>query len=185
MANKTNQRDHWILDTEYSNYNDESKEKQIVLDSINSIVFKNKELKELKKEKTNYIDFDEDYVIDKIPKINFKQISAYKNYISRSQNWIGHVLKVDNDSFFAKLEDKNEPTTYETASFDIEEVSTGDLDLLKVGASFYWSVGYANQNGQVIKQSLVRFKRAVNIIEEEFEEIAGKVDDLYNDLNWD
>lgn len=184
MTNKTIQKDHWILDTEYSNINEESKEKQIVIDSINSLISKNTEYIYLENKQTNYIEFKEIYLIDKIPKISNRQISAYKNYMSKSQNWIGYVLKINEDSFFAKLEDKNEPTTYETASFDLEDVSTGDLELLKVGASFYWSVGYANQNGQVIKQSLVRFKRAINITTEEFDEISDKVNNFCKDLNW-
>jgi len=185
MTYISNQIDHWILDTEYTNPNDESKEKRIVLDSINSLVEKNKELKYSEKGNTKFIDSDEEHFIDKIPNINLRKTPFYKNYISKAQNWIGYVLSIDEDSFYAKLEDKNEPTTTETASFDKEEVSNGDLDLLKVGASFYWSVGYANQNGQVTKQSLIRFKRAINITEEEFEEIAEKADKLHDDLNWD
>lgn len=62
------------------------------------------------------------------------------------------------NSFEAKLVDKNDDSTFEIAEFDFDEISNGDLKLLKVGAIFYWSVGYASQNGQITKQSLLRFK---------------------------
>lgn len=184
MQNITNIKDNWILDFEYSGAVENAKDIQIMLDSIKNLVDKNLELREDLKD-TDVFNFDENQDINYVPKINLNPHPDYKNYISKSQNWIGHVLSVNGDSFFAKLEDKNNPTTYETATFEIDEVSNGDLKLLKVGALFYWSVGYANQSGQVLKQSLLRFKRAVNITDDEFEEIAGKVDELYNDLNWD
>lgn len=85
----------------------------------------------------------------------------------------------------AKLEDKYDPTTYEIAEFEVAEVSEDDISLLKLGAIFYWFVGYVNQDGQVFKQSLVRFKRIVDFTESEIDFIADEANELNNTLIWD
>lgn len=179
-------KDNSLLDIDYySNHTERSRETKILLDAIyGKIGLLYNDYKDAKIEESN-ISFENDRIIGETPKFNDVQIPRFKNYISKSQNWICYVLELSHDSFFAKLEDLNNPNTYETAHFDIDEVSKEDLELLKVGAIFYWSVGYANQNGQVIKQSLIRFKRAVEITEYEFDEIADETKEIIKDLNWD
>lgn len=116
----------------------------------------------------------------------FKKIRPRSiDYISKSQNWIGHIIEFSDDGFTAKLLDKNDPTTYEMAEFDIADVSKGDIDLLKLGAIFYWSIGYANQNGQIIKQSLLRFKRSIDFTIDEVDRIADRANELNKAINWD
>ncbi len=184
MSVATNLIDNWIIDTDFSRHEVYTKDKEILLSSILTMIDINKELNETELEVTDF-NFEQNDMIGGIPNLISNKYPIYKNYISKSQNWIGYVLDINEESFFAKLDDKNNPTTYETAYFEIAEVSKDDFELLKKGAIFYWSVGYANLNGQISKQSFIRFKRSVKITEDEFEEIASKVDDIYNELDWD
>lgn len=182
MGIETNIKDHWVLDSEYSDKRESSYENQIVLDTINSII---SERKNALLESNSSLNNELKTTSFVLPNIFTKPFPKYKNYISRSQNWVGYVTKISKNKFTAKLIDKNKPTTYEVAQFEKEEVSDGDLNLLKVGAIFYWSVGFANQNGQSIKQSLIRFKRSVSITEEEFDKIIDDAQNLYNSIDWD
>lgn len=183
MGTNTVIKDHWILDREYSDDAIQNYENQVILDTINSKI----------SERTNALIESNTLFDDKIEKDSFyvpniftKSYPKYKNYISKSQKWIGHVTEISNDEFTAKLVDKNDTSsTYEIAQFDIDEVSKGDIDLLKVGALFYWSVGYANQNGQIIKQSLIRFKRVADISIEDFDGIIDNARELSNSIIWD
>jgi len=132
----------------------------------------------------NYNDDDNDFY--SVSKVITSSRSKYTNSISNSQNWIGYITEITDDDFTAILEDKNNPTTNETAKFDIMDVSTGDIEMLKLGALFYWSVGYANIDGQVMKQSLIRFKRSIEILDSnEFDIIVDHAKHLKENINWD
>lgn len=107
------------------------------------------------------------------------------NYICQSLNWTGYVIDIREDSFTAKLIDNSENSTYEIADFDIKDISESDLSLLTIGATFYWSIGYANQYGQVIKQSFVRFKRSISLGVQEFDSIIDNVKTLKEKISWE
>ena len=183
MNYETDLKDNWILDIEHSNKSSNSFQTQMVLDAINSQIDENKKV---------FDNIATDFRVEfgnhlfKIPSnIIKKPSSKYRSYIYNSQKWIGQVIELSEKSFTAKLEDKIDPTTYEIAQFEIEEVSEDDFDLLKLGALFYWFVGYANQEGRVFKQSLVRFKRDVELTESEFDYIIDRANELNDILNWD
>lgn len=125
---------------------------------------------------------------------SFKLIKPYRektnvkikqDYICNSQDWTGYVMSIEDETFDAKLIDNNDQTTYEIAQFDINEVSKSDLEYLKEGAVFYWSVGFANKNGQIIKQSFLRFKRSIEITLDEFDSIVDKAKELENSIIWE
>lgn len=121
-------------------------------------------------------------------KVDFLSLKKKENdldYICQSTKWIGYVIEIRDNSFTAKLTDVDNDTTYEIADFDKSDVSECDLNLLELGATFYWSVGYANQYGQIIKQSLIRFKRSINIEESEFDSIIDKAKELENEIVWE
>jgi hypothetical protein len=182
MNSYSNLKDNWILEAEHSDKVNTSEIEKILMDSINSQINENKEL--LNDNETNYrIELNKLNILT--PQISKKPYPKYKNYISKSQNWIGYVISIDKETFSAKLEDINNPTTYEIAEFELNDISPGDLNLLKLGAIFYWSVGFGNQNGQHIKQSFIRFKRAALIHEEEFDKLMDEADNIYKNLTWD
>lgn len=79
------------------------------------------------------------------------------------QMWEGRVLYVDNNNqeFSAIITDKTNPAMAdEKVSLSIEEISPNDLSLLKEGAVFYWSIGYADYPGRPrTRESRIRFRR--------------------------
>jgi hypothetical protein len=183
MDVQTDIKDNWIIDIDYSNKSPESVQTQIALGAISTQIGESKNLIEYK-----YTNFNNkfDNILFNLPEnIISKPKERYRNYIYNSQKWIGHVIELSEASFIAKLEDKYDPTTYEIAEFEVEDVSEDDLGLLKLGAVFYWFVGYVNQDGRVFKQSLVRFKRVVDFTESEIDFIADEANELNDSLIWD
>lgn len=59
------------------------------------------------------------------------------------QDWEGVVETIGNENFTARLRDltNNEPYPSEAAELPIEDISVDDLELLRVGAVFYLTVG--------------------------------------------
>lgn len=182
MESTTIIKDNWILDREHSNKGRSLPGSKLLLDALASKIVERKnffdKLKTELEESENEISFN-------IPDFLKIPTPYYKNYIFRSQNWIGYILKIYPDEFVAKLEDNNDPSTYEIARFEKFEVSKGDLDLLKVGAVFYWSVGYAVENGQVEKKSFLRFRRSADMSISEFDKIIDKAANLNDEIQWE
>jgi len=87
--------------------------------------------------------------------------SKINSFFSKTQRWVGHVSEINGDIFIAKLEDLTNSGTYEFGEFEMTEISPEDKKLVQIGAAFYWSVGYSNHNGQVRKESIIRFQRTV------------------------
>lgn len=117
----------------------------------------------------------------------YKQpISEDVNYFKHTQNWVGHIIGINAKGFVARLEDLNNPGTFEVADFDLEEVSQEDQKLISEGSIFYWSVGFAvRSGGQVIKESLLRFQRLPPWNVEEFDRIADSSSKLRGRLKWE
>jgi hypothetical protein len=189
MEVNTQLNDNWVLNSENSDKQYESPAEKLVIDSITSKIIESQKFFNKNKYTNNKpieLNFGEPIELDfNVPPVPKKTIVRYRNYISKSQNWIGHVIELNDDFFTAKLEDLNNGGTNELAEFDIEDVSFGDRGLLKQGAVFYWSVGFANENGQHKKESFIRFKRAVKYEEVDFDNLMDEADDIYNDLNWE
>jgi len=106
-----------------------------------------------------------------------------QKYFSKTQKWVGYILGVNGDTITARLNDLNNPNTYEIADFEIRDVPYEDRELISLGAGFYWSVGYVNDNGQIEKKSLIRFKRTIAWDETDVDRIKTNADNLYNKLN--
>jgi hypothetical protein len=73
-----------------------------------------------------------------------------------SQKWEGYVIKINNNSFTARLTDLMSGSSGEKAEFPLEKVSKDDLKLVVPGAIFYWFIGH-KENG--IYTSILRFRR--------------------------
>lgn len=96
----------------------------------------------------------------------------------------GIVTTITDDIFEARLYEK-EDEEYEIAEFDITDVDPDDMDLFEVGAVFYWTFGHYKIDGQVKKQSEIRFQRIAPILPDEFDEIVDMASDLNNTIIWD
>lgn len=119
--------------------------------------------------RSNSIDKDFDAHIDNEDRQNFDLSSINQhynhfrdtqNYSRKTQRWQGYILELNSDRFVAKLEDLTKPGgTYEILEFDLSDVSPDDLPLVQIGSIFYWSIGSVMTNGQLKRQSILRFKR--------------------------
>lgn len=107
------------------------------------------------------------------------------HYSKKTQRWIGHVTKIEKDKFFSRLDDLTSPGTYETGEFEISEVSPEDKKLLDRGAIFYWSIGETMSNGQLKKESIIRFKRSSPLTTDEVDAIEDKAEKRHKNLIWD
>jgi hypothetical protein len=177
----TQQRDHWILDRSYSDMKEFPYDYKLFIEALQSKIQEG-----LAQNCEVYI--PEECIIESFD-FNLRSFLSlqrpdFKNNICNSQDWIGYVIKIGGDGFEAKLIDKNQPGTYENASFDFKEISNEDKELIKIGAIFYWSVGYADINGQITKISLVRFKRSIEFSESEFDGIMDRADELSKKIRW-
>lgn len=107
-----------------------------------------------------------------------------KNYVSEYESWIGHIVSLDEKKFNAKLFNNLDEDTYEIAEFEIKEVSKEDLEFLKVGAIFYWSVGREFENGQISKKTYLRFRRSIPLESVEFDIIYDESNNLLESFEW-
>ncbi|MGB9498208.1 MAG: hypothetical protein ACKVE4_00335 [Dissulfuribacterales bacterium] len=74
--------------------------------------------------------------------------------------WRGVVLKIYEDCFLCRLVDQNGNSPDEEAEILLSEISDEDLQLIDIGAVFYWSIGYQiNPSGTRIRSSIIRFRR--------------------------
>ena len=83
-----------------------------------------------------------------------------QEYFNVKQKWEGYVLEVGQDTFRARLV----PIVGEDADLEAEiylaDVEEPDQVLVKPGAVFYWSIGYAiRPSGNRYQASFIRFRR--------------------------
>lgn len=117
-----------------------------------------------------------------------KQFYGFKNsnyYSKKMQRWIGHVTKVDDSKFYSSLDDLTNPGTHEIAEFDISDVSPEDTKLLQKGAIFYWSIGDTMSNGQLKKESIIRFKRSSQWSSIDIDSIEDRAERIVQNISWD
>ena len=77
------------------------------------------------------------------------------------QKWEGIVTEIGEDYFIARIIDLIKDAPEESASFPFSEISSEeDKELLKIGAVFYWNIGYYERaKGTRLRSSLIRFRR--------------------------
>lgn len=93
------------------------------------------------------------------------------------QRWEGTVLKIEGDTFWARLVDLRTQTADEEAELFVEDVSDSDRGLLREGAVFYWSIGYRDHvTGQRERTSTLRFRRLPQWSNRELERIEERAD---------
>ena len=100
--------------------------------------------------------------------------------------WEGVVTRVTDESFFAKLVSISSDDPDEEAEFAISEISAGDLPLLRVGAVFYWNIGYHDAaGGQRTRGSIIRFRRLPTWTKREIENARRRAAEIRDYLGWD
>jgi len=101
------------------------------------------------------------------------------------QKWEGTVIELESDSFLAKLNDLTSNNPPEITEFSISDVPDDDKDLLRIGAIFFWYVGYTKSiQGQLTRGSTIRFRRLPVWSEREIEQAKLESDKIRNDIGW-
>ena len=91
------------------------------------------------------------------------------------EKWEGCVSEVGKDSFVAVLADLRKTNADEEAEFPFAEVPPDDLELLVVGAVFYWTIGYHTRPGGTRSHSSeIRFRRLPPWSESDLEDAAKR-----------
>jgi len=98
------------------------------------------------------------------------------------QKWRGIVTDINEDGFKAKLEDLTNGGSYEIGSFKMDFVPIADIEMFKLGAIFYWSIGFRTINYTKEKFSEVRFQRLPQISDEDFDIAMDKGNEKYDFL---
>jgi len=112
--------------------------------------------------------------------------SSRKSFYTKTQKWVGYVTEIKRESFNAKLTDLTTKGTNENTEFDFDEITDEDKKLIQVGSAFYWSIGYLHsENGQITKESLIRFQRAVEFTNEDNDEALERAQSLIRSLKWE
>jgi hypothetical protein len=77
------------------------------------------------------------------------------------QSWEGTVIESGNGSFVARVSDRTNPSyPDEIVTFDLDEISQEDRELVVAGSSFYWTIGTERSPaGQVKNIDMVNFRR--------------------------
>lgn len=90
-----------------------------------------------------------------------RSVSPSRGYFRLLQLWEGRVIEVRGKEFTAIISDRTNPDfPDEEVTLDLEEVPIDDLLLIKPGAVFYWSIGYADHPGRPrVRESRIRFRR--------------------------
>ena len=91
--------------------------------------------------------------------------------------WRGVVLKIYKDCFLCRLVDQDGNSPDEEAEILLSEISDEDLQLIDIGAVFYWSIGYqTNPSGSRTRSSIIRFRRLPVWRSEELSEAEKKAE---------
>ncbi len=110
-----------------------------------------------------------------------KKTVAFNSLLKRE----GVVLSINGDTFTARLTDLTKDAVDEIADFPFDEISDDDRALLKVGAVFYWNIGFKLlPSGQKERSSLIRFRRLPAWHQTEIESAYKEADELADFFGW-
>ncbi len=180
---------HWVIDNNLFTDETQAIDKTVIEGTLQNKI--EKRLNELKSLSTKNEDYNDpsnrqDSIAFELPsyKKDYSIIENIKSFV-RSQRWVGHITAIHDEYFEAKLTDITNPTTYEIGEFDLSDISSGDKELISIGAAFYWSIGRAVTNGQVENKSLIRFQRVVPWNVSALNKVVDRAEDVFENLNWE
>ncbi|GEM_PF-5989341 len=170
---------NWVLDEDFLESTNSQRENAIFNFIDNELRFKidfdyPKEPQDINKRK-----FEIESLSIHMNKFNelAKKIKVRMTFPNRMQRWKGQVIEIQEKTFKAKLDDLTNLGTYEIGIFDLRDVSD-ELELVRIGAVFYFSIGYDLNKGQIQKVSILRFQRIKPINLDIVNHVADNVADL-------
>lgn len=100
--------------------------------------------------------------------------------------WKGFVTEINENIFICKLFDLDAKGTYEIGELPKAKVNRDDLNLLKVGATFYLSVGkFQNTKGEIRRKMILKFQRLVAWSTEEIDQATDRATYLAENISCD
>ena len=188
MKSETDITNNWLFEdkmTEISSNNDN--EKKIIDNVKNEIECLVKDINS--KDSISFKRVRKEIELQSLPLyfpqgITAKRISSSRSYTKNTQRWIGHIIKINNGKFKAKLEDITTPGTFEIGTFDIQDMFE-EKDMIQIGAVFYLSVGYEVSKGTSVRQKLIRFQRLSEWSETDFNKAIDRADRIAANLEWE
>jgi hypothetical protein len=119
------------------------------------------------------------------PVVILKNPKPLKEHYKLLQQWEGVILEVHKDYFSSKLRDMTGNAPGEEAEIAFDEISEVDLDLVKPGAFFYWSIGrHTSKSGQQTRSSLIIFRRLPAWTDKEIERANKRSEEISAKLGW-
>lgn len=180
MSKETLDYGHWVLDNDLGNAGSERKS-LLAIESIKSQVDEYNSINT----KNNSDTLVSNKNVPKIKNPFGYRVRPSLNYYKKTQHWLGVIEEISGDVFSAKLTDKSNEGTYEYADFDFNEVSKSDLSMITLGAVFYYSIGFASNNGQIRKEAFLRFKRSVPFSSHDVDNLEERVKSFNQNINWE
>lgn len=180
----TNFEHHWAIDNPQTEITIMPKEQELVIESVGAEIKKHHKESNAKDRETQLKDKPNSLEILSLSK-SINRISSHKrNYFKVFQKWVGYITEVNGECFVARLKDLTNGGADEEAEILIDDISPEDKQLISIGAVFYWSIGKEMFNGQVKKESIIRFKRAPWEVDE-VDNAFDLADELLEGLKWE
>lgn len=110
------------------------------------------------------------------------EIDSFHITFNSLQKWKGYIEEIKESSFCARLDDITNGGTDEFVEIDFKDISPRDHKLIKLGAVFYWNIGYEEKRGQVSKKSIIRFQRVVKWDDKLLNDIGERTNYILNNL---
>lgn len=103
------------------------------------------------------------------------------------KQWKGRVIEIeDKETFVAKIEaikEKAEPV--KIVRFNSHKVETVNIDQLREGAVFYWTVGlFSNAKGTIRRKSEIRFQLLTPPSPKLVDALKDKFGGIYDGISW-
>lgn len=115
-----------------------------------------------------------------IPNNKTKHVYSFRSL----QKWEGVIEEIYADCFIARLTDLTYGGADEEVELQLSEINQEDMNLLKVGAIFYWSIGHELSKGQMRKISFIRFRRLPPWNPKQWDQ-ALDLTNKYKKIKWD
>jgi len=110
-----------------------------------------------------------------------KKLIEDKNF-QPINSWEGVVTEIRDDEIVTNVKDlRLDGAATEEVTFDFSDIPAADLDLVQVGAVFYWNIGYWRlSTGQVLRASDLRFRRLPAWSQRELDQADTSANELFN-----
>ena len=186
MENYTDVIGNWVLSESISQIKGNETSNELLLSKVNEEI--SLKAQEVERESLSKNEGKAEIDLQSLPlyipeTLNTKKISGSLNHTYMTQRWVGHVIEIKNNQFKARLEDLTQPGTSELGLFDIED-TFDEKEMIKLGAIFYFSIGYEVRRGQYTKQRFLRFQRLSEWTVTDYDNAIDRAARIESNLKW-